>query len=126
MEINTTPLIDVMLVLLVMLIITVPPQLHAINMNMPTATPAIEKTPTVIQIDLDEQGRFYWNTQVISRDELKQRLIIVKNREEIPPEFHIKPNKKTHYQYLTAVMSELQLLGFTKVGIIGNERFIQD
>lgn len=126
MEINTTPLIDVMLVLLVMLIITVPPPLHAINMNMPTATPAIEKTPTVIQIDLDEQGRFYWNTQMISRDELKQRLIIVKNREEIPPEFHIKPNKKTHYQYLTAVMSELQLLGFTKVGIIGNERFIQD
>jgi biopolymer transport protein ExbD len=126
MEINTTPLIDVMLVLLVMLIITVPPPLHAINMNMPIATPAIEKTPTVIQIDLDEQGRFYWNTQMISRDELKQRLIIVKNREEIPPEFHIKPNKKTHYQYLTAVMSELQLLGFTKVGIIGNERFIQD
>jgi len=126
MEINTTPLIDVMLVLLVILIITVPPQLHAINMNMPTTTTAIEKTPTVIQIDLDEQGRLFWNSQMVSRDELKQRLIILKNREEISSEFHIKPSKKTHYQYLTAVLSELQGLGFTKVGIIGNERFIQD
>jgi biopolymer transport protein ExbD len=126
MEINTTPLIDVMLVLLVMLIITIPPQLHAVNMNMPTTTPAIEKTPTVIRVDIDEQGHFIWNNQTVTRDELKQRLQALKSGDEDQPEFHIKPSKKTHYQYLTAVMSDIQKLGFTKVGIVGNERFVQD
>jgi biopolymer transport protein ExbD len=126
MEINTTPLIDVMLVLLVMLIITIPPQMHSVNMNMPTTTPTIVKTPTVIYLDIDKQGRFSWNGQFISREELNEKLTSLKSRVEDQPEFHIKPDKKTHYKYLSAVMSDLQKQGFTKVGIVGNERFVQD
>jgi biopolymer transport protein ExbD len=126
MEINTTPLIDVMLVLLVMLIITIPPKMHSVNMNMPTTTPTIVKTPTVIYLDIDKQGHFSWNGQIISREELNEKLTSLKSRVEDQPEFHIKPDKKTHYKYLSAVMSDLQKQGFTKVGIVGNERFVQD
>jgi biopolymer transport protein ExbD len=126
MEINTTPLIDVMLVLLVMLIITIPPQLHAVNMNMPTNLPDVSKSPTVIQIEIDEQGHFFWNGQIAGRDTIKERLNNLRSMDDEQPEFHIKPHKKTHYQYLTAIMSDLQKLGFTKVGIVGNERFVQD
>ena len=126
MEINTTPLIDVMLVLLVMLIITIPPQLHAINMNMPVTTPVVERTPTIINIDIDEQGHYFWNGKEIGREFLKERLISLKSSIGSQPEFHIKPSKKTLYRYLTAVMSEISMSGFTKVGIVGNERFVQD
>jgi biopolymer transport protein ExbD len=126
MEINTTPLIDVMLVLLVMLIITIPPQLHSVGMNMPTTTPTIVKTPTVIYLDIDKQGQFYWNGQVMNREEMNIKLASLKTAVENQPEFHIKPDKKTHYKYLSAVMSDLQKGGFTKVGIVGNERFVQD
>jgi biopolymer transport protein ExbD len=126
MEINTTPLIDVMLVLLVMLIITIPPQLHSVSMNMPTTTPTVVKTPTVIYLDIDKQGQFYWNGQVLNRQELKEKLVSSRTTVENQPEFHIKPDKKTHYKYLSAVMSDIQKEGFTKVGIVGNERFVQD
>jgi biopolymer transport protein ExbD len=107
-EINTTPLIDVMLVLLVMLIITIPPQLHAVNMNMPITTPQMEKTPMVVQIDIDEQGHYFWNNQIIDQSDFVDRLEKLKSTEDTQPEFHIKPSKKTYYKYLTAVMSNLQ------------------
>jgi biopolymer transport protein ExbD len=126
MEINTTPLIDVMLVLLVMLIITIPPQMHAVNMNMPTTTPTIVKTPTVIYLDIDKLGHYSWNGQATGREELNEKLTSLKSALEEQPEFHIKPDKKTHYKYLSAIMSDLQKKRFTKVGIVGNERFVQD
>ena len=124
-EINTTPLIDVMLVLLVMLIITIPPQLHAVNMNMPTTTPKVEKNPTVIYIEIDKQGQFFIAGHVMNRAEIHEKLMTLKTGDD-QPEFHIKPDKKTHYKYLSAIMSDLQKNGFTKVGIVGNERFVQD
>ena len=124
-EINTTPVIDVMLVLLVMLIITIPPQLHAVNMNMPTTLPKVEKTPTVVYINIDQQGQFVVNGHVMNREEIQEKLNSLKAGDE-QPEFHIKPDKKTHYKYLSAIMSDLQKNGFSKVGIVGNERFVQD
>ena len=125
-DINTTPLIDVMLVLLVMLIITIPPQLHAINMNMPTDKPIVEKTPTIVYIDIDKQGQFAFNGHVMNREEIHENLVSLKANMDNKPEFHIKPDKKTHYKFLSAIMSDLQKNGFTKVGIVGNERFVQD
>ena len=125
-DINTTPLIDVMLVLLVMLIITIPPQLHAINMNMPTKTPKVEKTPTIVYIDIDKQGQFSFNCHIMNREEIHENLASLKVNMDNQPEFHIKPDKKTQYKFLSAVISDLQKNGFTKVGIVGNERFVQD
>ncbi|MEI7531445.1 MAG: biopolymer transporter ExbD [Betaproteobacteria bacterium] len=127
MEINTTPLIDVMLVLLVMLIITIPPQMHAVAMNMPTTTPPqVIKSPTIIYIEINEQGRTSWNGQMLSREEIQDKLNALKTSNiEDQPEFHIKPGKKTPYKYLMSVMAMTQKSGFSKVGIIGNERFVQ-
>jgi biopolymer transport protein ExbD len=80
----------------------------------------------VIYLDIDKQGQFYWNGQVMNREEMNIKLASLKTAVENQPEFHIKPDKKTHYKYLSAVMSDLQKSGFTKVGIVGNERFVQD
>lgn len=82
MEINTTPLIDVMLVLLVMLIITIPPQMHSVNMNVSTTTPTIVKTPTVIYLNIDKQGRYIWNGQLANREEINKKLTAIKSNQE--------------------------------------------
>ena len=76
MEINTTPLIDVMLVLLVMLIITIPIQLHAVNLNMPTGTPPPQLTPPeVVKVDIDDAGRIWWNGEIVpDRATLEEKL----------------------------------------------------
>jgi biopolymer transport protein ExbD len=127
MEMNTTPLIDVMLVLLVMLIITIPTQLHSIGMNMPVPKPNDNKhPPIVVKIDLDENGKIYWDGQGISNiDELEHRLT---KTSAIPdqPEIHIKPSQKTHYKYLASVMAAAQRHGLNKIGVVGNERFVQE
>jgi len=66
LDINTTPLIDVMLVLLVMLIITIPIQLHAVNLNLPTGNPPPPlKQPEVVKIDIDDRGITYWNGEIV-------------------------------------------------------------
>src|SRR5437660_7772185 len=65
-DINTTPLIDVMLVLLVMLIITIPIQLHSVNLNMPTGNPPPPLVlPEIVKIDVDPAGRVYWNGEIV-------------------------------------------------------------
>src|SRR5213593_4657348 len=76
-DINTTPLIDVMLVLLVMLIITIPIQLHSVNLNMPTGNPPPPLVlPEVVKIDVDATGTVYWNGEVVpDRTALEDRLI---------------------------------------------------
>ena len=62
----------------------------------------------------------------MNREEIHENLVSLKANMDNQPEFHIKPDKKTHYKFLSAIMSDLQKNGFTKVGIVGNERFVQD
>lgn len=125
-EINTTPLIDVMLVLLIMFIITIPVQLHSVNMNMPTASTAKSlKEPTILKIDIDENGQVFWNgTPVPDRASLEQQLQGISQLPE-QPEVHLKPQKTTAYKYVAAVMASAQRLGVNNIGIVGNERFVQ-
>ena len=79
MDINTTPLIDVMLVLLVMLIITIPIQLHAVNLEMPVGTPPTSDIkPEKVQIDIDEKSTVYWQGLPVSGAELDEKMTIVK------------------------------------------------
>lgn len=123
-EMNTTPLIDVMLVLLIMFIITIPVQTHAVKMNMPVNqnTPQT-KPPEVVRIDVDFDGTINWNgEQVLNRADLQARLY---RTAQIPdqPEVHLKPNKLVTYKYVAMVMAEAQRLGVTKIGIVGNEQF---
>jgi len=123
-EMNTTPLIDVMLVLLIMFIITIPVQTHAVKMNMPVnQNSPPTKPPEVVRIDVDFDGTINWNgEQVSNRADLQARLY---RTAQIPdqPEVHLKPNKLVTYKYVAMVMAEAQRLGVTKIGIVGNEQF---
>ena len=125
-DINTTPLIDVMLVLLIMFIITIPIQTHAVKMNMPVPNNAAPppKPPTIIRIDLDFDGTIGWNGEIIpDRNTLEQRLQAVA-AEPDQPEVHLRPNKLVTYKYVAMVMASAQRLGVTKIGIVGNEQFL--
>jgi biopolymer transport protein ExbD len=126
MEINTTPLIDVMLVLIIMLIITIPIQTHAVKLNMPVGTPPPPtKEPVIVQIDVDFDGTILWNGEILpTRDELEARL---KAAAALPdqPEVHLRPNKLAQYKSVALVMASAQRLGVTKLGIVGNEQFVK-
>jgi biopolymer transport protein ExbD len=125
-DINTTPLIDVMLVLLIMLIITIPIQLHSVNLNMPVGNPPPPPTPPiVVQVDVDFDGTIYWDGKALAdRDTLEARLAEVAAQAN-QPELHLRPNKLATYKYVAEVMSLAQRLGVRKIGLVGNEQFIQ-
>ena len=125
MDINTTPLIDVMLVLLIMLIITIPIQLHAINLNLPAGNPPPPPTPPeVVQLDIDFDGTVVWNGEALpSRAALEAKMQSAV-AQAVQPEVHIRPNKLVAYRSVAAVMGSAQRLGLTKIGIVGNEQFI--
>jgi biopolymer transport protein ExbD len=124
-DINTTPLIDVMLVLLIMLIITIPIQLHSVNLNMPVGNPPPPKPPVVVQADVDFDGTIYWDGQALAdRAMLEAKLRNVAAQPD-QPEIHLRPNKLATYKYVAEVMASAQRLGVRKIGLVGNEQFIQ-
>lgn len=124
MEMNTTPLIDVMLVLIIMLIITIPPQLHAVNMDMPAPTHAAQKVdPVVIKIEVDAGNVIRWNGKSLaSRTELEAQLTEAAAQQP-QPELHIRSHAKAKYETVAAVMANAQRVGLTKLGILGSEQF---
>ena len=125
MDINTTPLIDVMLVLLVMLIITIPIQLHAVNMAMPVGTPpANQAKPEKIRIDIDDKGLVYWQGLPVSATELEQYLVRVAQL-PVQPEVHIRPNRNAQYAIFVHVISNAKRKGLTKIAVVGSEQFAQ-
>jgi biopolymer transport protein ExbD len=125
-EMNTTPLIDVMLVLIIMLIITIPIQTHAVKLNMPVGNPPPPLTePVVVQIDVDFDGTVLWNGEIIAdRPALEARLLSAAS-EAVQPEVHLRPNKLAQYKDVALVMASAQRLGITKLGIVGNEQFVK-
>jgi len=123
-DMNTTPLIDVMLVLLVMLIITIPIQTHAVKLDLPTGNPPPPPEPPVVDtVDVDFDGTILWNDEVVDRQGLDAR-IVTAAVEPIQPELHLRPNKLVTYKYVAAVMADAQRLGLTKLSLVGNEQFI--
>jgi biopolymer transport protein ExbD len=125
MDINTTPLIDVMLVLIIMLIITIPIQTHAVKMNMPVgpSSPPL-KPPEIVRIDVDFDGTIGWNGVLVAdRTELENRLAQVAALPD-QPEVHLRPNKLVSYKVVAMVMASAQRLGVTKIGLVGNEQFM--
>jgi biopolymer transport protein ExbD len=123
-DINTTPLIDVMLVLLIMLIITIPVQLHAVNLNLPFGHPPPPPTPPqVVQIDIDFDGTVSWNGVVVPDQATLDAKLAAAAAEPDQPEVHIDPNKLANYSAVIAVMAAAERLGVTKIGIVGNEQF---
>ncbi len=127
LDINTTPLIDVMLVLLVMLIITLPIQLHSVNLNMPTGNPPPPLIkPEVVKLDIDPSSAIYWNGEVVvDRAALEYKISQAANQ-PVQPEVHLRPDKGAKYSVVALVMASSQRLGLTKIGIVGSEQFIND
>ena len=125
-DINTTPLIDVMLVLLVMLIITIPIQLHSVNLNLPIGNPPPPLTlPEVVKLDIDEESHVYWNGDVVPDRATLESKISAAAHEQVQPEVHLRPNKLAKYAVVAGVMASAQRLGLTKIGIVGSEQFIE-
>jgi biopolymer transport protein ExbD len=124
-DINTTPLIDVMLVLLIMLIITIPIQTHAVKLNMPAGNPPPPTVPPiVVNIEIDFDGAVFWNgEQVPDRATLEARLTDVA-AQPVQPEVHVKANKIVAYKSVAAVLASAQRLGVTKLGVVGYEQFL--
>jgi len=123
MDVNTTPLIDVMLVLLVMLIITIPIQLHSVNLDMPPPNRNTPPTPPVVhEVFIDFDGSLSWDGAVITQGDLESKLTSVA-AEADQPEVHIKPNKLVDYGAVAHVMASAQRHGVKKMAMVGSEQF---
>ncbi len=126
-DINTTPLIDVMLVLLIMFIITIPIQTHAVKLDLPqnqqnSPPPAVD--PVINRLEIDFLNDIYWNKQKVDIPTLRTYLnaAAAMNPE---PELHLKPDALARYEVVNAVMAEAQKAGITKMGFVGNEAYAQ-
>ena len=125
MEMNTTPLIDVMLVLLVMLIITIPIQLHSVDMNLPVGVPPTDLVkPEKVQIDIDAKSVVYWQGLPVSLAELDTNMGTA-GQLPVQPEIHIRPDKNAQYAVFAGVLASSKRRGLTKMAVIGSEQFIK-
>ncbi len=117
-EINVTPLVDVMLVLLVIFIITAPLLSYAIKLDLPNdPAPAAEATPTTIKLSIDAEGKVYLDTDAITDDQLRARFSAAAKVSPVP-EVHMRADKATRYERIAFVMSAAQQAGLTKVGFV--------
>ena len=125
-DINTTPLIDVMLVLLTLLILTLPIQTHAVKLDMPVGTPPPPPVPpVVVELGVDFDGTPTWNgNPVPSRTLLDQYLQIAANTDP-QPEIHLRPNRLAKYGAVARVLGDAQRIGVTKIGFVGQEQYME-
>jgi biopolymer transport protein ExbD len=125
MDINTTPLIDVMLVLLIMFIITLPVMTHAVKLDMPqtrtTDPPPVVTEP--IRLDVDWDGTIIWNGNVVQLASLESyfRQEAAKNPQ---PELHVRPDRRADYDTVAKVLAIAQRNGMQRIGFVGNEQFL--
>ena len=123
-DINTTPLVDVLLVLLVMLIITIPIQLQAVGLEMPgrhSPPPAVP--PVVAQLDIDAAGRFLWNGEPLADRAALEAKLREAAHEANQPEIHVRPDRRAKYEAVAAALTSAQREGLVKIGIVGMEQF---
>ncbi|HET7606459.1 ExbD/TolR family protein [Sphingomonas segetis] len=124
LDINTTPLIDVMLVLLIMLIITIPPQTHAVKLDLPVNTnappPPIE--PLKNTVGLTAQGQITWNGNPISKEQLRSYLEVTQQMNPVP-ELHLQPDATARYELVDEVLAITKKAHVQKMGFVGNEYY---
>ena len=123
-EMNTTPLIDVLLVLLVMLIITIPIQLHSVNMDLPAGVPPPDAPePVVVRLEVSSGNQLQWNGELVpDRAALESRFMLAA-QEQVQPEIHVHADPKTKYETVAAVLTAAQRQGLLKIGVVGLEAY---
>jgi|TARA_R110000782_G_scaffold267531_1_gene363038 biopolymer transport protein ExbD len=124
-DINTTPLIDVMLVLLIMFIITIPIQTHAVKLDLPSNQNQPQNSqvdPVINRVSIDFLNTIYWNDQEVDRATLRSYFNDAA-RMEPQPEIHLKPDALSRYDVVNDVMAQAQMSGVTKIGFVGNEAY---
>jgi len=125
MEMNMTPLIDVLLVLLVMFIITIPVMTHAVKLDMPRPTNAPQQTlPVVINLEIDFDGTILWNGSPVADVDTLDAYFHREAGADPQPELHIRPNKRAEYDIVARVLASAQRNGLRKIGFVGNEQFM--
>ncbi|MEA3161343.1 MAG: biopolymer transport protein ExbD [Gammaproteobacteria bacterium] len=121
-EINMTPLIDVMLVLLIIFIITLPTQTHAIKIDNPLPGPHQPQPPEVIDLQIDFDGTLLWNKTAVDRTTM-QGYISTEATKSPQPEVHITVDKFANYEVVAQTLADLQHRGLKKIGFVNNEFF---
>jgi biopolymer transport protein ExbD len=117
-EINMTPLVDVMLVLLIVFMVTIPVIRHAVKIDLPHASSQKEETkPAQVTVSIDADGNLLWDEKKISEDELQAK--ITQAAQQNPqPELHLSADRKVAYEKVAQVMSAAQAGGLTKIGFV--------
>ncbi len=122
-DINMTPLIDVMLVLLIIFIITIPTQTHAVKIDNPSQQPPPQAAlPRVIDLSIDFDGTLQWNGTTVDRATL-QRYISYEAAKYPQPEVHIAVDKFSKYEIVAQTLADLQFRGLKQIGFVNNDFF---
>ena len=124
-EINTTPLIDVMLVLLTLLIITLPIQTHAVKLDMPQANqpPPPDARPEVIDLEIDFDGTVVWNGTVVQSLNQLEGYFHEEAQKQPQPEIHLRPDRRAKYDYVAKVLASAQRNRMKKIGFVNTSEF---
>jgi biopolymer transport protein ExbD len=122
-EINTTPLIDVLLVLLVMLIITIPIQRHEVNLDLPAGAPPLSRPVDVVTINVDFDGTLTWNNQVVPDQATLESNLRAVAAATPQPEVHVRPNRLVPFKHVAAILALARRVDVTKIGLVGNEQW---
>jgi biopolymer transport protein ExbD len=126
MDINTTPLIDVMLVLLIMFIITIPPQTHAVKLDLPQDDPSAVPPPIdpiKNKIVVTQAGAVLWNGAPVNLTQLRQYLDVTQQMDPVP-ELHLQPEPEARYVIVDEVLAVTKQANVSKMGFVGNEAYI--
>ncbi|QRX84912.1 biopolymer transporter ExbD [Glaciimonas sp. PAMC28666] len=117
-EINTTPLVDVMLVLLIIFIMTIPVMNHAVKIDLPRATNQPDQVkPKNISLSIDAAGKVYWNDEIVDRNALQLKIAEAAKKEP-QPELHLRAERTTEYEKIAQVMAAAQSGGLGKIGFV--------
>ncbi|MBX5463071.1 MAG: biopolymer transporter ExbD [Steroidobacteraceae bacterium] len=125
-DINTTPLIDVMLVLLIMFIITIPIMTHAVKLDMPQANnppPPEQLRPEVIDLEIDFDGTVVYNGTVVPNIETLEQYFRVEANKDPQPEIHLRPDRRAKYGAVAVVMAAAQRNRMKKIGFVNTSEF---
>lgn len=130
MDINMTPLIDVMLVMIVTLIMSLPIQTHAVKLDMPVNTPPISPDQVqdveIIQLDIDFDGKVFWNGNEVDSLRTLDGYFIQESAKDPQPEIHLQPDKRARYDIVAKVLASAQRNHMVKIGFVNTMEFASE